>query len=84
MRFKIGDTAFVSWLGCEEVEIVKVYPNSDRYKTKTKREGFSLNYTKDKVFGSPDELAKHEIEKLKRKIERLEKEIKKWKTYIDD
>ena len=72
MEFKKDDECFTHFVGIEKCKVVKVYPNSNRYKIL--QGSWERMVTANKVFSTKDELVNDLIKTIDYKISILEKQ----------
>ena len=72
MEFKVGDTVFYDWIGyAEKVQIVKCYPNSNRYRLRFNKDD-EMNAKVSEIFRTENALWQSKIDRIDSKIEALE------------
>lgn len=82
MKFKVGDTVFYDWIGyAEKVQIVKCYPNSNRYRVRQKS-NYEMNANVSEVFKTENELWQSKIKMINGKIKSLEEKRDEYKSKI--
>ena len=82
MDFKVGDVAFYDWIGyAEKVQIVKCYPNSNRYRIRFNKDD-EMNAKESEVFRTENALWQSKLDKTNSKIEALEKTRDEYKEKI--
>jgi len=82
MEFKVGDTAFCDWIGyAEKVQIVKCFPNSNRYRVRYKKDN-EMNVKVSEVFRTENALWQSKIDRIDGKIKSLEEKRDEYKGKI--
>lgn len=83
MEFEVGETVFYDWIvgHVERVEIIKCYPNTDRYRIQHKND-FQSTVTASEVFRTEKELWQSKIDEIDNKIKRLEETREEYEKNI--
>ena len=82
MDFKVGDVAFYDWIVyAEKVQIVKCFPNSDRYRVRYKKDN-EMNAKASEVFITENDLWQSKIDTIDGKIKYLEEKRNEYKSKI--
>ena len=84
MDFKVGDVVFYDWIGsANEVEIIKCYPKSDRYKIRMQgSESFELNAKVSEIFRTENDLWQFKLDRINNRIKEFEEKRDKYKSKI--
>ena len=82
MELKVGDTAFYDWIGyAEKVQIVKCFPNSNRYRIRQKN-NYEMNAKTSEIFRTENDLWQSKIDIIDGKIKYLEEKRDEYKSKI--
>ena len=84
MDFKVGDVAFYDWVGrADEVEIIKCYPKTDRYRVRVQgKDSYELNAKVSEIFRTENDLWESKLDIINGKIKALEETRDEYKEKI--
>ena len=84
MKFEIGETVFYDWIGyAEKVEIVKCYPNTNRYRIQHEN-SYQSTVKASEIFRTEKELWQSKIDTNDNKRRTLEKTRDEYKKNIHE